>query len=100
MANSRGDLIRENLSDHRSRKLGAVYLFASFHHCKASERVVVLPTSQRADAADRCIYSSKSAAVTLSPNHSLIIARRNFAPPQDHRTITLHNHSTMIVLPT
>src|SRR5260221_11003683 len=100
MANSRGDLIRETLSDHRSRKLGPVYLFASFHQCKASERVVVLPTSQRADAADRCIYGSKSPAVTLSPNHSLMIPRHNFAPPQDDRTIRIKNQLSIVESPT
>src|SRR5258707_15147050 len=100
MANSHGDLVRKNLSDHRSRKLGAVYLFAPFHQRKASERVVVLPTSQRADAADRRIYGSKSAAVTLSPNHSLMIARRNFASPQDERTIRIKNQLSIIESPT
>src|SRR5258708_20928916 len=100
MANSHGDLVRKNCSDDRARKLGAVYLSAPFNRRKARERFVVLPTSQRADAADRRIYGSKSAAVTLSPNHSLMIARRNFASPQDERTIRIKDQLSIIESPT
>src|ERR1700724_1912301 len=96
MANSRGDLIRENLSDHRSWKLGAMYLFAALHQGKARERIVVLPASKRANAANRRVHRSESAAVTLSPNHSLVIARRYFAPSQNERAVRIKNQLSIV----
>ena len=96
MTNSRGDLIRENLPDHRSWKLGAMYLFAALHQGKARERIVVLPASKRANAANRRVHGPESAAVTLSPNHSLVIARRYFAPSQNERAIRIKNQLSIV----
>jgi hypothetical protein len=73
-----------------------VYLLPTFHQSKASERIVVFPTSQHTDSPDCSVHSSNSAAVALSPDHTFVIGWGNFATPQKKRTIRIENQLRVI----
>ena len=59
------DLLGEDRSDHRARKLRGVDFLVLRHQRVAGERVVVLPAGERADAADGGVDDREARAVAL-----------------------------------
>ena len=76
------DLIGEDRADHGAWKLRHMNLFMLRHQGIAGEGVVVLPTSERAEAADRGVDDREARAVALAPDHALVEGRRDLAPLQ------------------
>ena len=56
----------------------------------------MLPARQRADATNGCVNRADTGAVPLSPDHALMIGRRDFAAFQQQATIVFKNQLRIV----
>jgi len=80
-------LLGKQVAEDRARVHRRVDLLAVSHHRVARQRVVVLPARELADAADRAIHRTQTRAVALTPDHTLVIGRRDLATPLNQRAV-------------
>ena len=64
-----------------------VDLLAVGHHRVARQRVVVLPARQLTNAADLAVDGAQTGAVSLAPDHALVIGGRDLAAPLDQGAV-------------
>src|SRR5260370_21478242 len=80
-------LLGKQVAEDRARKHRRVDMLAVGHHGIARQRVVMLPTRQLANSADRTRDSAQAGAVPLTPDHALMIGRRDLATPLNQRAL-------------
>jgi hypothetical protein len=64
-----------------------VDLFAVGHHRVPRQRVEVLPACQLTNAADLAIDGAQARAVSLAPDHALVIGGRDLAAPLEQDAV-------------
>src|SRR5487761_2601231 len=76
------NLVGKNWPDQRARKLRNVDFLVLRHQRIAGQWVVMLPTGECTDTADRRIHHLQACAITLSPYHPLMECWCDFAALQ------------------
>src|SRR5687767_4555314 len=94
-----GQLPRSASEGHRAATLSSRSTFASSslhrrvnllavgHHRVARQWIVMLPARQLADATDLAVNGAQTRAVALTPDHALVIGRRDLAAALDQRSV-------------
>src|SRR6516165_5716797 len=90
------DLIGEDRPDHGARKLRHMDLFMLRHQREAGERIVVLPTRERAKAPDCGVDDLEARAVALPPDHPLMERRRDLAALEDEATVGIEDELRVV----
>src|SRR5678809_1038508 len=62
-------------------------LLAVGHHRVSRQRVVMLPACQLTNAADMAFDGAQARAVSLAPDHALVIGGRDLAAPLDQGAV-------------
>src|SRR4030088_41186 len=91
MAHGHFHPLRENRAHQRAGILSAVDFLVLRHQRVPSQRVVVLPACKRADTTNRCFHDLETAAVTLAPNHALMIGGCDLASLQRYPSVSIED---------
>lgn len=92
-------LRREQVAEDRTWIHRGMDLLTVGDHRVAGERIVVLPACQLADAAGLAVDGAQSGAVTLTPDHSLVIGRADLAASLDQRTVRVKQQLRVVDRP-
>ena len=85
------DLACHRLAEHGAGKVRAVDLLPRLHQGVARERHVVLPTDQRADAADGGIKGHQAAPVPPAPDHAFVVRGHDLAALANQRAVRVED---------
>src|SRR6185436_10180511 len=92
-------LLGEQRPEDRTGIHRGVDLLAVGHHRVSGERVVMLPAGELTDAARPAVDGAKTRSVSLAPDHSLVIRRRDLAAALKQGSIRIEEELGIVESP-